>query len=371
MILHVTTLGPIGGLLRVVEALAIGQRRRGHPVYVVAILDPGEEGHPLLGVLRDAGVGVVRVVVPPRAYLREWLEVADSFRRLQPQVVHTHGYRCDIIAGNAARSLGIPVVTTVHGFTGGDWKNRGYEWLQRRAYRRFDAVATVSQKMAGELVRSGVDRGRVIVVPNGWAGEKAPLDRVAARDILGVSGGSFQIGWVGRLSREKGADVLLAALSLLGHLPYEASFLGDGRERPRLERTTAASELARRVRWQGRVDDAGRYLTAFDLCVLSSRTEGMPIVLFEAIAAGVPIIATAVGGVPEVVSAREAILVPPDEPEALARAIEMVYDDPAAAMNRAEAARECLLTQFGLELWLDRYEVLYSTLMKGEGARVG
>src|SRR5690606_3110269 len=104
-----------------------------------------------------------------------------------------------------------------------------------------------------------------------WNGEPAPLDRAAARRALGITGDQFQIGWVGRLSLEKGPDTLIEALGRLGHIPYVASFLGDGPERMRLERITSASPLAWRVRWHGTVPDAGRLLAAFDALILSSR----------------------------------------------------------------------------------------------------
>jgi glycosyltransferase involved in cell wall biosynthesis len=146
-------------------------------------------------------------------------------------------------------------------------------------------------------------------------------------------------------------------------LPYTLSVLGDGGERERLERETSSiPELARRVRWHGIVPDAGRYFPAFDLFILSSRTEGTPIALFEAMAAGVPIIATTVGGVPDMLSAAEALLIPPEDPAALAQAIQLVYDDPAAAAARARAAQARLNAEFAFEPWLARYEALYHRL---------
>jgi glycosyltransferase involved in cell wall biosynthesis len=361
-IVHIMALGPIGGLFRVVEALALGQRLQGHDIHLIAVQDPGEEPHPMLASLAAAGVIVHPVVVPPRAYWRERREVGALCRQLRPHLVHTHGYRPDVVCAPAARALGLPIVTTVHGFTGGDWKNRFYEALQRRAFRGFDAVVAVSRHLADELGRAGVPSERIRMVPNAWSGSPAPLERVDARQALGITGERFQIGWVGRLSREKGPDTLVEALVRLGHLPSATSFLGDGPERLRLERITSASELAWRVRWHGAVPDAGRYITAFDLFVSSSRTEGMPIALFEAMAAGVPIIATGVGGVPEMLTAREALLIPPDDPEALALAVQAVYDDPHAAAVRARAARVRLLSEFAMDRCLERYEALYREL---------
>ena len=104
---------------------------------------------------------------------------------------------------------------------------------------------------------------------------------------------------------------------------------------------------------------ASRFFTAFDVFVLSSRNEGVPIVLFEAMAARVPIVATRVGGVPDVVTAADAVLVPPDNPSALAGAIRAVYTDPDTARLRASAAQQKVGDEFGLLPWLQAYETIY------------
>lgn len=384
-VLHIVAPAPVGGLERVVHGLASGHRAHGHRVHVAAVLDAGRTDHPWLGSLAASGVDVEALPLPARAYGRERAEVAALCRRLRPDVVHTHGYRPDVVDGGIARRLGIPTLSTVHGFTRGGWRNQFYESLQRRAFRRFDAVVAVSRPQVVELERSGVPRERIRLIPNAWIGGAGFLPPADARRALGVPEGVFHIGWVGRLSREKGADVLLDAVALLDDLPLVVSFLGDGRERAALEARAAAlpagpGSSARssdpgagdcaRVRWHGLVGDAAAFFPAFDLFVLSSRTEGTPIALFEAMAAGVPVVATAVGGVPDVVTAAEAILVPPESPGALAEAIRRVHGDPAGAAERAAAARTRLDTVYGYASWLERYERLYRDLA-GQALRTG
>ncbi|HYK81711.1 MAG TPA: glycosyltransferase [Gemmatimonadales bacterium] len=362
-VLHIIAPGETGGAEQVVQALATGQRRGGVRVSVLAVLGDGrEEDHPFVRGLGDAGVDAVGLRVPPRGYWQERVAVLDACGRLRPQVVHTHGYRADIVSAGAARRLGIPTITTVHGFTGGDWKNRIYERLQRRALRRFAAVVAVSRPLAHQLSRAGVANARLHLVPNAWAEGGSPLARDDARRRLAVASERFHIGWVGRLAPEKGPDVFLAAVRLLGDLPVTASVLGEGRARPRLEARAVRDGLAERVRWYGIVPEARRLFTAFDVFVLSSRTEGTPIVLFEAMAAEVPIVATTVGGVPDVVSTQEALLVPADDPAALADAVRRVHAEPAAAAARARRARARLTQEFALAPWLERYEAIYRSL---------
>ena len=263
-------------------------------------------------------------------------------------MVHTHGYRTDVIDASAARRSKLPTVTTVHGFTGvGGWRGRVYEYLQRRAFRRFDAVVAVSRPLVTLLRNAGVSADRVHMIPNAYApGEFIARDD--ARRSLGLGDG-FIAGWIGRLSQEKAPDVFVAALDLVDGA-IAGAIIGSGREAPR---------HSPRVILLGQIADAARMMKAFDVLVLSSRTEGTPMVLFEAMAAKVPVVATAVGGVPDVVSDNEALLVLPERPDALARAIAAVRDDPAAARTRAAAAAKRLATEYAVGPWVDRYAAVY------------
>ena len=365
-VLHVLAPAAYGGLEAVVEALAM-ESAGSRVVASVAAIIPGTAGHPFLAGLRAAAVPAFPIVVAPRAYLQERAALAELCERLRPDVVHTHGYRADVVDAGVARRLGIPVVTTVHGFTGGGWRNRCYEWLQLRAFHRCDAVVAVSRPLAQRLSRSGVPAERVHVIPNAWRAAAPPLDRAAARQVLGVPSrrDHFCIGWVGRLSDEKGPALLLDALARLPVFPWTACVVGEGPARRALEARAARLGLGERVRWYGGVAGARRLYPAFDVFVLSSRTEGTPVVLFEAMAADVPIVATSVGGVPDVVSGTEAVLVAPGEPRALAAGIWAVYCDAAAAARRASAARVRLEREFDVERWLARYEAVYRTVRAG------
>ncbi len=367
VVLQVVAPGEIGGLERVAQALAWGLQGLGHDVHVAAVLDGPGEQHPFLAGLAHSGIQTYPFVLPGRAYLRERRAVAGLCRRLRPDVVHTHGYRPDVVDAGVARGLGIPIVTTVHGFTGGGWKNHGYEWLQFRAFRRFDAVVAVSRPLVERLAGAGVPRARIHAVPNAWREIDPPLDRAAARLALGIPSDGFVVGWVGRLSHEKGLDVLLDAVPHATDLPLVVSVVGSGTARAELQARARHLRLDR-ILWHGAVPDAGRLFRAFDVFVLSSRTEGTPIVLFEAMAAEVPVIAARVGGVPEIVSPDEAALVPPADPMALAAELRVVYRDPAQARERARRARERLRREFSLEPWLARYERIYQQVCRAAPA---
>lgn len=361
-ILHLLAPAPTGGLESVVVALASGQLERGHDAAVGAIVEPEALPHPAVERLRARGVPTEVLKVPHRAYPEEVRSVRELLGRRDPDIVHTHGYRCDVVAARVARGRGFPVVSTAHGFTGGGWKNRLYERLQRRSLLSHDAVVAVSRPIAARLREAGVPSDRLHVVPNAWEAQGTLRSREEARDRLGLDPDGPVVGWVGRLSAEKGVDVLLRALALPDAAGVDASLLGEGPAEEESRRLACELGIGDRVRFHGRAPDAAALYRAFDVFVLSSRTEGTPISLFEAMEAEVPVVATRVGGVPDVVTEEQAILVEPEDPGALARAVRAVVGDPEAARERATRAKERLRERFAVGPWLVRYDEIYRSV---------
>ena len=205
--------GPFGGLERVVAQLCVGLARRGHEVTALVIVEQGSQ--PVPALVADLAAGSVRVELVRtrhRAYLEERRAVRSLLESLHPGVAHTHGYHADVLLRSVAQGLRIPTLATVHGFTGGGRKNRVFEWLQRWSLARMDAAVAVSDPVARVLVEAGVARSRVRVIRNAWAAPGAFLAREEARRRLGIGPGDRVIGWVGRVTPEKGPDVALEAL---------------------------------------------------------------------------------------------------------------------------------------------------------------
>jgi glycosyltransferase involved in cell wall biosynthesis len=216
----------------------------------------------------------------------------------------------------------------------------------------------VSGPLANLLVRAGIPRTKVHCVPNGFAPGAQILTRAAARDALGIPADRLVVGWVGRLSPEKGPDVMLDALAKCDP-QWCLSMVGEGRNSVRLRERAENLGITDRVSWHGAVADAGSLLPAFDAFVLSSRTEGTPIALLEAMYAGVPIVATRVGGVADIVTPSDAILVPAESPEAIARALEKIGRERSAAGIRSAHARETVRRSFNAAPWLAAVESVY------------
>jgi glycosyltransferase involved in cell wall biosynthesis len=253
-------------------------------------------------------------------------------------------------------------VATVHGHTSGSLGNRFYEWMDRRLLRRFDAVICVSESVRTALLRSGCPDDRLHVIENAFAGV-APLARDTARRALGVDGAARLAGWVGRLSVEKGADLFVDAFAKLAMSDAEAVLIGDGAERARVEAHAAAAGVAARVRFVGQRSRAAQLLTAFDVLVLSSRTEGTPMVLLEAMAAGVPVVAFAVGGVGRLIDASCGWLVPAGDTRALSEAISEALMQADEAKARARVAQRVLEERFGAARWLDELDALWERVV--------
>lgn len=365
-ILHLTAPARFGGLERVVTALARGHESMGHEVNVAAILAPQERDHPFLRAL--GGVPMHPLFLHPRAYWEDWTRVGRLCRDLRPDVVHSHSVRTDVIAARAAARQAGATLTTVHGasFQGG--KSTLYEWLQVRSYRRFDAVVAVSAALRDQLARKQLPEGRIRLVPNAWPDWGKALPRDEARRKLGLPADAYVIGWAARMIPVKGGDVFLSALGRLGDLDAHVAVIGDGPSRAALEEQARALPCRDRIHFLGGREHAGRLFSAFDLFVLSSRSEGMPIVIFEAVSAGVPIVATSVGGIPEMLGKDEALLVPPEEPGALARAIEAARSPETDAGRLAERAAASVRERFALQPWLERYEAIYREILS-EGRR--
>lgn len=295
--LQVIAPAPYGGAETALLSLTRGLAAEKVPV-ALAVMADARSG-PFIDRARALGVPVEVLDSPGRNYLRDLRELRRVIRRCDVTVVHSHGYRADVMAGAAARSLGTGHVASAHGFTGGSARNRLNQWIGLWALRHADIVIAVSAATAETLQVRGVAASRVRVIQNAWTLPGRPLDQVAARARLGLGGGRW-IGWVGRQSEEKGPDLALAALAGLPGL--RLAFVGDGPLRAALAERAEREGLASRLSWLGVVPDVWEVLPAFDLFLLSSRTEGTPMIVLEAMLAGVPVAATPVGGVPALVS---------------------------------------------------------------------
>ena len=259
-----------------------------------------------------------------------------EIRRFRPDLIQTHDIKSHALAALTRRAVPCPWLAFHHGYPDTEARMRVYNRLDRWVLPRADAVLTPCRAFADDLAARGVPGDRISVVHNAVT-VAAARDREAARRQLGVAVPTLVSA--GRLSREKGHDVLIDACGVLEPAERPAIVIaGDGPERQALERRARSAGV--RLRLDGYREDLAPYYAAADIFALPSRSEGSPSVLLEAMAQGCAIIASRVGGVPELADdGTSAVLVPPDNPFAIAMAVRQLLGSGAGARMGA-AARE-------------------------------
>ena len=356
-----------GGAESVIAALAAAQPASTHVVALNQLAAENDPPHPFPARLRERGVSASEIRSGRRQYAAEARALAELLERERADVVHSHGYHGDVVAWVATRRRPTARVATVHGYIRRNVKEHAFNVVDRAILRRFDAVIAVSEPLRAELISSGVASRRVHLVENGLVRSGAQLDRAAARARLGVPADARVCGWIGRLSPEKGPDLFLDAL--LRMPAQHAVLIGDGPERAGLERRVADAGASERIRFAGFQPDAAALLPAFDALALTSRTEGTPMVILEAVAAGVPVVAFAVGGVPALLDETSGWVVEPGDVDAMARAIGAATGSRDEAARRATGARERLSERLSAERWLSRVNEVYEGAIARRAAR--
>ncbi len=336
----------------------------------------GGRSEAFLSEVRSRGFGAAAMKSDfPRVFatLRE-LTAQLQFCRYDETVLLCHGYKANILGRIAARRLGIPAVAVSRGWTGENRKVRAYEWLDRRHLRFMDRVVCVSGGQAAKVRRwCSVPEQRLSVIRNSARLSAFVKRDVGAREkLLGyfAQAGGTHPGKIvlaaGRLSPEKGFGVLVeAAATILRDDPSAGvAIFGEGVLRPDLERRIAELGLTGRVVMPGFTSQLDSLIAAADIVVLPSFTEGLPNVALEASAAGVPVVATAVGGTPEVIADRETgFLVPPGESEILAAKVSELLRDGSLRRQFGDAGRTRMQDLFTFASQADAYLKLFDELL--------
>jgi glycosyltransferase involved in cell wall biosynthesis len=319
--------------------------------------------------LRGRGVPVTILRYASHRFAVTLRDLVKLIRARGVAVLHTHEFFMNTLGLMASRLTGVPFVATVHGRN--YYSDRARRRIAYRLIGRFAGrLVTVSEANKRFLAeRVGIPPRRVQVIPNG-----VPLDdkasaaaRSALRESLGLNQDHAIIGTLGSLYPVKGHSYLIdAAPAILGRFPQAVLLIvGQGGLREELEADAARLGIAARVRFLGHREDVHDLLSIYDIFVLPSLSEGMPLALLEAMAAGLPAVASQVGGVTEVLEDRKTgFLVPPGDSRALADAIMTLLGNPPLANELAAAARQMAATRFSLAGMLRAYEGVYSELIQ-------
>ena len=358
-IVHVLSSYGVGGQERVALDLAAGQVERGHRVAVVSLA--GEPDGPLAAEFAAAGVDVHRVARKPRIDPVLVGVLAWVLRRLGADIVHTHNPLPLIYGAPAARLIGATAIHTKHGINPGSRVERALRKAAARLVAAFVAVSEVTAEQAREQRDCPLDR--LHVIPNGIRLERFrpdPEARAAVRAELGIPDDAWVVGTVGRLDEFKNQSLLVRALAPRLSPLRRLVLVGDGPTRDAVAAEVAATPSAAFITLAGRRMDVDRVLPAFDVFALSSKSEGLPLVVPEAMAAGLPIVTTAVGGLPGVVDDGVTGRLVPVDAAALGAALDELAADPVRARAMGARARATALERYAAARMLDDYMALYA-----------
>lgn len=284
-------------------------------------------------------------------------------------ILHTHGFKSDFYGLFLRRAYGMKLVTTAHGWNPTTARERFFFFLDKKILRHFDSIIVVNQWQREHLMSKGIAEGRLTLIHNGI--DTSEFRRNVNGDVFGQSPyfrkDYFTIGYIGRLSGEKGVKKLLKSMKLLmaHHSNLKLLIIGEGPLREYLENYSNNLGLQHSVVFTGLIADIKNVYNHLDLLVLPSETEGMPNVVLEALAMEVPVVATNVGGLPEIIdSGSNGFLVKSEDVNGLAEAIDVLIKDEKLREKFASEGRRTVCERFSFEQRMRKEENLYRQLIR-------
>lgn len=378
----------MGGPALHVSYLSNGLEDRGYRTTLVAgSLSRGEGSMSFAAEERGVEIVTVRELARELSPLNDAVAVrrlVRLIRRQRPHILHTHTAKAGAIGRAAAlltgRSRPTIVVHTFHGHVlrgyFGPVQSGIYRWIERFLARRSDRLIAVSPEVRDELVELGVAPAeKFSVVRLGIELDERLADATALdyRRILGVPPEAFVVGWIGRMTAIKRVpDVLLAFAALRSRdMDARLCLVGDGPSRPEAERLASELGIMRHTLFMGYHRDVAPFYRFFDAFLLLSANEGTPVSAIESLAARRPVVATRVGGLPDVIEdGVHGFLVPPEDTESAAAALARLAADPELRNRMGAAGRERMLTRYSVERLVADHDDLYRSLLAEKGVEV-
>ena len=377
---YVLTSVTYGGLEKVSSCFLEAYDKQKFDVFPIILVRPGQEENLFLQRLEQnqllfykiklASNSRQRLTVLIRCYRRMY----DIIKQRSFDLVHSNGYLADILTIPIAKVLGVPCISTCHGFISTNKRLALYGTINRFMLRHSSKIIAVSETIKADLVRSGVTESRIKVIPNSIRPHDHRFfeqNRKAKRSMLNISEDEFVIGYVGRLSNEKGLRYLIQAISMLNQsdMPLKVLVIGEGPERKELEVLSAKEKVEQKIIFAGFQNNTESWFPAMDLFVLPSLTEGTPMALLEALACGIPVVASAVGGVPQVIdSGNNGLLVSPGRPEEIKEAVINLYKNNELRTGLSKAAQHIIKSKYNVENWINEVQTEYLKVLENNRA---
>lgn len=372
-ILHIIDSGGLYGAEVMLLNLAREQLNLGMDVLIASIGEKHIDEKPFEKEARKRGLNVKIFRMIPGPNIAGALEVLRYAMKQGVNILHSHGYKGNILFGFIPLKFRkLPMLSTLHGYTSlsGFSRMRVYESLDLISHRHIEQIVLVNEGMLTHPKLKNRKGIKYQVINNG-----IPVFEENEKETKPQHSGvlekfcekrKFIVGSIGRLSTEKGYNFLIEALSIVRKKGVDAGLvlIGEGYGRESLEQLIRRHELKDDVLMPGYFGDAKAYLSFFNIYVISSLTEGLPITLLEAMQAKVPIIATEVGGIPMVLgNGKSGCLVPPGKPESLADAIIEMYSNEKVAKEMVENAYKNVIQNYSSQQMAKEYFELYKMLV--------
>ena len=345
-IIYGITKSNFGGAQRYVFELSCEMKKRGHDVAVMC-----SQGGVLVDKLKDKGIRVIeikelKIDISIVEELRAFHFIFRTLVKERPEIFHTNSSKMGGIGNVAGRLSGVKKII----FTGHGWAFNEPRPKWQKIIIKFFAWLTiifsheticVSKKTKSDVAKWPFIKNKLKVIYNGIA----PFELAVREDS------SFTVGTIAELHKIKGLDILLLAWSkFIKRHPAKLVIVGEGEEREKMENMAQVLGISDSVNFRGFVDNAKMFLSHFDIFCLPSRSESLPYTLLEAGIAGRPVIATSVGGNPEIVETGiSGALVPPEDPEALLSSLVLFHDNPRMRDRLGEALKKSTEEKFSFE----------------------
>ncbi|MBN1869504.1 MAG: glycosyltransferase [Candidatus Omnitrophica bacterium] len=319
----------------------------------------------VIELARESGIQTYMLKCCGRMDIFAIFRLRRYLKQNRVDILHTHNYKSDIIGALAARMAGVPIVATAHGFTDMTSSVSFYEKLDRLFLRMlFRRVVVVTEKMLPGLSQK-VKR----VIPNGIdAGQftRNEEKRKLFRKEHNINEGDVLIGTIGRLSREKNQKMLLEALypMMRDNELVKAVIVGGGPKEDELKQFGESRHLSDRILFTGIMTDTVSVYSSLDIFVLTSLTEGVPLTVLEAMASKLPVVATRVGGIPQIIEdGRTGLLIDAQDTEALRAKIGQLIQDPAKRRQLGDAAQAFVIANYSLQRMCNAYREVYEEVL--------
>ncbi len=355
-VVHVIPTLRFGGAERLLADIAKYHDRSRFAMVVITVVALGPFEH----VIRDAGVKVIHMPNMGDFGFRLTIKLWRAFRKARPDIVHTHLFGADVWGKIAAFFARVPVIVSTEHNTWFD-ESSFKHFLKRWVAKISDRIIVISRAVAEYATTvEKVNPKKIVVIPN-----RIELSRFAQISRLSlVDAPHVKLLSVGRLEEQKGFDVLLSALSAIRDLPWTLTIVGNGSLLSILEDRIRLLGLVNKVQLYGTTDEMPELYAQHDVFVLASRWEGLGLVIMEAMSTGMPVIATRVGGIPELIEhGRTGYLVSSEDSEALAQMVQFVIERRSDAQVVGQNARTHAHEHFAIEDMVRAYEQLYFDLL--------